>query len=304
MTDAEGTDSKPTASPARVMMRSLSFYDVLLSMALLSNVWPFVANRDRPKHPMATTAVVKLLSGFQRGPLMNGMELHIGWSDISLRLVLTVLAGLLIGYNRSEHGKAAGLRTTVLVCLAASVAMIQMNLLLPTAGRSSDSFVMNDLMRLPLGILTGVGFIGGGVILRRDNIIIGVTTAATLWCVTVIGLCIGGGQLELGIAVTAVAVLALWFLQWIEMTLRREHRASLRLKLSGSDLSEDDIRNMLAAAGLKIAGVHIAISDAGALRDFTFDILEFSRPTEIRSPAIFETVAARKDVLLIEWKRV
>jgi putative Mg2+ transporter-C (MgtC) family protein len=112
---------------------------------------------------------------------MTGMELHIGWSDIAARLFLTVLAGLLIGYNRSEHGKAAGLRTTVLVCMAASVAMIQMNLLLPTAGRPSDSFVMNDLMRLPLGILTGVGFIGGGVILRRDNIVIGVTTAATLW---------------------------------------------------------------------------------------------------------------------------
>ncbi len=55
---------------------------------------------------------------------MTGMELHIGWNDIAARLFLTVLAGLLIGYNRSEHGKAAGLRTTVLVCLAASVAMI------------------------------------------------------------------------------------------------------------------------------------------------------------------------------------
>jgi putative Mg2+ transporter-C (MgtC) family protein len=71
---------------------------------------------------------------------MNGMPLHISWSEIALRLALTIIAGLLIGYNRSEHGKAAGLRTTVLVCLAASVAMIQMNLLLPTAGRSSDSF--------------------------------------------------------------------------------------------------------------------------------------------------------------------
>jgi putative Mg2+ transporter-C (MgtC) family protein len=97
----------------------------------------------------------------------------------------------------------------VLVCLAASVAMIQMNLLLPTAGRPSDSFVMNDLMRLPLGILTGMGFIGGGVILRRENIVIGLTTAATLWCVTVIGLCLRGGQLVLGIAVTVVAVAAL-----------------------------------------------------------------------------------------------
>jgi putative Mg2+ transporter-C (MgtC) family protein len=58
---------------------------------------------------------------------------------------------------------------------------------------------MNDLMRLPLGILIGVGFIGGGAILRRDDIVVGVTTAATLWLVTVIGLCLGGGQLALGL---------------------------------------------------------------------------------------------------------
>jgi putative Mg2+ transporter-C (MgtC) family protein len=91
---------------------------------------------------------------------MTGMPTNIGWPDIAIRLALTIVAGMLIGYNRTEYGKAAGLRTTLLVCLAASVAMIQVNLLLPTAGRPLDSFVMNDLMRFPLGILTGVGFIG------------------------------------------------------------------------------------------------------------------------------------------------
>jgi putative Mg2+ transporter-C (MgtC) family protein len=54
--------------------------------------------------------------------------------------------------------------------------MIQVNLLLPTAGRSADCFVMNDLTRFPLGILTGVGFIGAGAIIHRDNIVIGVTS--------------------------------------------------------------------------------------------------------------------------------
>ena len=66
---------------------------------------------------------------------MTGMPLHIGWGDVALRLLLTIIAGVLIGYNRTEHGKAAGLRTTLFVGLAASVAMIQMNLLLPMSGR-------------------------------------------------------------------------------------------------------------------------------------------------------------------------
>ena len=83
----------------------------------------------------------------------------VAWQPIALRLFLTVVAGVLVGFNRGEHGEPAGLRTTFLVGLAASIAMLQANLLLGTAGRSPDSYVILDLMRLPLGILTGVGFI-------------------------------------------------------------------------------------------------------------------------------------------------
>ena len=86
------------------------------------------------------------------------MPLNIGWGEIALRLALTVFAGILIGINRSEHGHAAGLRTTLLVCLAASLSMLQVNLLLPMAGKTSSSFAVMDLMRLPLGILSGMGF--------------------------------------------------------------------------------------------------------------------------------------------------
>jgi putative Mg2+ transporter-C (MgtC) family protein len=93
----------------------------------------------------------------------------------------------LIGINRSEHGHAAGLRTTLLVCLAASLSMLQVNLLLPMTGKTSSSFAVMDLMRLPLGILSGMGFIGAGAIVRKDNFVHGLTTAATLWFVTGLG---------------------------------------------------------------------------------------------------------------------
>jgi putative Mg2+ transporter-C (MgtC) family protein len=110
--------------------------------------------------------------------LGTAMPLELTWLDMAIRLVWALIAGAVIGLNRGERGKAAELRTTMLVCLAAAIAMLQMNYLLTLAGRSGNSFVMNDLMRLPLGILTGVGFIGGGAILRRGNLVIGVTTAA------------------------------------------------------------------------------------------------------------------------------
>jgi putative Mg2+ transporter-C (MgtC) family protein len=235
---------------------------------------------------------------------MMGMPAHIGWHEITLRLALTIIAGLLIGYNRTEHGKAAGLRTTLLVGLAASFAMIQVNLLMPTAGRSPDSFVTNDLMRLPLGILTGVGFIGGGVILRRDNIVVGVTTAATLWYVTVIGLCFGGGQVELGITGTALGLLALWFLSWIESRLQRECRATLRIELERPSLTESQIRCMLEAARLGIAGTQITLSNAGKHSEILFDIVEHRLPTDTENPSIVDLLAEQEGVVKLEWRRL
>lgn len=149
------------------------------------------------------------------------------WPDIAIRLALTMLAGAVVGLNRGARGHAAGFRTTILVALAASVAMIQANVLLSLGGKAQDSFSVMDLMRLPLGILTGVGFIGGGAIVKKGDLVVGVTTAATLWLITVIGLCFGGGQLILGIAATLLAVFTLWILRWVDRVIPREHRARL-----------------------------------------------------------------------------
>jgi putative Mg2+ transporter-C (MgtC) family protein len=173
------------------------------------------------------------------------MPLEPTWTDIALRLLLTMLAGAIIGFDRGARGHAAGFRTTILVALAASVAMIQANILLPLTGKTSESFATMDLMRLPLGILTGVGFIGAGTIVRKGDLITGVTTAATLWLVTVIGLCFGGGQLALGTAATALAVLTLWILKWVDVTISREHRARLVLACEPSWNVPEDVASIV-----------------------------------------------------------
>jgi putative Mg2+ transporter-C (MgtC) family protein len=150
------------------------------------------------------------------------MPVTLEWTDIALRLALTALAGGLVGINRSERGRAAGLRTTLLVCLAGSLVMILANLLLTTRGKSSDSFVNIDTMRLPLGLLTGMGFIGAGAIVRQGEMITGVTTAATLWFVTVMGLCFGAGQYGLGLTALALVLLVLWALKRLELHLHQD----------------------------------------------------------------------------------
>jgi putative Mg2+ transporter-C (MgtC) family protein len=181
------------------------------------------------------------------------MSTSLTWQEILLRLALTVLAGVLIGIDREEHGRPAGLRTTLLVALAAAISMIQANLLLPTSGKPTNSFVMLDLMRLPLGILTGMGFIGGGAILKKGDIVLGVTTAATLWFVTVMGLCFGGGQIGLGLAALATGLLVLRGLKHVETLLPQEHRATLMIAGASNQKTEDEIRADILARGFRLA---------------------------------------------------
>ena len=159
------------------------------------------------------------------------MPLHPTWQDVALRLALAFVAGAIIGSDREVRGHAAGLRTTILVSLAACVAMIQANILLPVDGKDAGSFGVMDLMRLPLGILTGVGFIGGGAILRRGDITTGITTAATLWLITAIGLCFGGGQIIIGAIVTILAVLILSPLKHVDRWITGDQRGTVAIRL-------------------------------------------------------------------------
>jgi putative Mg2+ transporter-C (MgtC) family protein len=179
------------------------------------------------------------------------MPLHPTAGDIILRLLLTIAAGALIGLNREASGHAAGLRTTIIVCLAASASMIQANILLEVGGKTPQSFAVMDVLRLPLGILTGVGFIGGGAILRRGDLVTGVTTAATMWVVTVIGLCFGGGQLWLGVVTTLIAAVTLSALKWVDEHLPHQRHATLTIT-AREVLSPEELKKKLAPLGCSL----------------------------------------------------
>src|SRR6201992_1430919 len=121
---------------------------------------PAGLKRHRSKN---SRALARLL---QRRILMP-LELH--WPQVALRVAIAMLFSSIIGLNRDEHGHPAGIRTPMLVCLAATLAQLQANLLLSTSGKTPSSFGVLDLERLPLGILSGIGFIGAGVIMKRDH---------------------------------------------------------------------------------------------------------------------------------------
>jgi putative Mg2+ transporter-C (MgtC) family protein len=228
------------------------------------------------------------------------MPLHVTWQDIAVRLFLTMIAGAMVGFNRGVRGHAAGLRTTILVSLAASVAMIQTNVLLSMGGKTSGSFAVMDLMRLPLGILTGVGFIGGGTILRRGDLVTGVTTAATLWVVTVIGLCLGGGQIGLGLAATGLTMLTLWALKFLDILIPRENHALLVVKTDLRSSSVSELLDLVAPAGYKAKFQRQSQSDDAQQAEIAFEVT-WKKPEILSSPLdLVKLVSERYHIVSFE----
>jgi putative Mg2+ transporter-C (MgtC) family protein len=231
------------------------------------------------------------------------MTLYPTWLDIAIRIALTMIAGGIVGFDRGARGHAAGFRTTILVGLAASVAMIQTNILLSAGGKTPESFAVMDVMRLPLGILTGVGFIGAGTIVKKGDLIIGVTTAATLWLMTVIGLCLGGGQLILGLAATALAVVTLWALQWVDRVIPREHRAKLTVTGDAEMHALIDLPRLSGGLGYRACFAEAERRDDGTV-DCSFEVswrrAERSAPPTDLLALIRQHYAVRRFVLTTE----
>jgi putative Mg2+ transporter-C (MgtC) family protein len=229
------------------------------------------------------------------------MPYIVGWPEIALRLLLTVVAGALLGLNRSEHGHAAGLRTTLLVCLAASVSMLQVNLLLPVSGKTAQSFAVLDLMRLPLGILSGMGFIGAGAILRKGKLVRGLTTAATLWFATALGLCFGGGQLILGTSVLIIGLVVLDGLKWVEKRRKQDRRATLTLAVNENGPTEDFVAQLLKEAGYEIGPWAISYLKPVSQRELRADVRWRAYPEDVRPPIFLQKIINQDGVIKVEW---
>jgi len=223
------------------------------------------------------------------------------WIEITKRLALTAGAGLLLGWNRSARGRPAGLRTTCLVALAAAIAMIQADLLLATMGKSNASFAVMDVMRLPLGILDGIGFIGAGTILKRGHLVTGITTAATLWFVTVVGLCFGGGQLGLGFASALLGAAILWWLEWVEEGMRQERMGELKLLLTQEPDLREDLERSLRALGFRIISCS---AGTGSVSRLTCEIRWKPREKESGMPEFVRQISQRRDVVKYHWREV
>jgi putative Mg2+ transporter-C (MgtC) family protein len=230
------------------------------------------------------------------------MPLELHWPQIALRLAMAFVAAAAIGINRGEYGRPAGLRTCLLVCLAAALAMIMANLLLATTGKTATSFVQVDPMRLPLGILSGIGFIGGGAILRRGDRVLGVTTAATLWFVTVLGLCFGAGMITLGCVGLALGMIVLWLLRWVDARMHRERHANLILVCTSTDPSDEEIRGSLGAERFGVESWAVTYADHGKRRRIQCDVRWRAKQDDTRVPGFIAKFAQHAGVMRVRWE--
>lgn len=133
-------------------------------------------------------------------------------SQIIWRLILSVILGALIGLERQLHRRSAGLRTHILVCLGSCLIMLTSLFVFDIYSQR----VPLDPGRIAAGVITGIGFLGAGAIIREREGIKGLTTAASLWVVAGIGLAVGCGLYSAGIFTTILALIVLFFLRYAE----------------------------------------------------------------------------------------
>jgi putative Mg2+ transporter-C (MgtC) family protein len=189
-------------------------------------------------------------------------------SDIVIRLALAFGAGFVLGLERESHGRAAGLRTVLLVSTAAATAMILSEVFYEASAEPGAAW-RPDPARLAAGILTGMGFLGGGVIIRQGNLIRGVTTAAVLWFVTIMGLSFGGGQYLLGGLAFAIGLFTLFVVPYLEGIVKNDWYATVTLTASAEGATVAEMREAIKSMNIRVKNVELSQDTLQGIRTVT-----------------------------------
>jgi putative Mg2+ transporter-C (MgtC) family protein len=185
--------------------------------------------------------------------------------EMMVRLLAALAAGAMIGYERSFHGRPAGLRTHVLVCLASSLLMlvtVYEDHWVRTAGEARL-----DPTRMAQGIMTGIGFLGAGVIVKEGLNVRGLTTAASIWITAAIGVLAGVGLYLPLIASTLLTLAVLSVFRWIENKAPSQayYFFDVQYEREGN-LSEESLLGALGKLGFSAANFSYRLDGSGEQR--------------------------------------
>jgi putative Mg2+ transporter-C (MgtC) family protein len=171
--------------------------------------------------------------------------------EIVFRIIAALVAGGLIGLERSHRGRPAGFRTHALVCLASSLLMLVTVYEQHWFPRDSAARVIIDPTRMAQGIMTGIGFVGAGAIIKEGFTVRGLTTAASIWITAAIGILTGVGFYFAAVLGTVLTLGTLSAFRWIEARLPTESYAIFTLRFArDAVMSEPSLRQLVTEHGL------------------------------------------------------
>jgi len=214
---------------------------------------------------------------------------------ILIHLGAAVAAGGLIGLERAYHGRPAGFRTHTLVCTASSLLMLltvyQWQLLV----NAPLETVRVDPTRMAQGIMTGIGFLGAGVIMKEGLTVRGLTTAASIWMTASIGILLGIGFYFPAIVATLLTLGVLSLFRWIEAIIPSQFYARLHIRFKRQELMpEPDMRTLITGHGFSVANLSYELSDEGKVFEYQMTIRTGERDSYRR---LAENLTAREQVL-------
>ncbi len=181
----------------------------------------------------------------------------ITWQEIVFRLLLAAFISGIIGIEREISNRPAGFRTHMLVTLGATLIMLI----------SVDVFADSDPGRLAAQVVSGIGFLGAGTIMRTGNNIVGLTTAASLWVCAGIGLAIGAGYYVGAIATTVIILIILMSTGLLERTVLRKRYGSIELAAVNRPGIIGDIEKLFASYKISIRSMNVTNVEMESLID-------------------------------------
>ena len=201
---------------------------------------------------------------------------------MTLLLLAALAVGGAIGLERSYHGRPAGFRTHALVCLSTSLLMlvtVYENRWFPelTQGR-----VALDPTRMAQGIMTGIGFLGAGTIMKEGPTVRGLTTAASIWITAAIGVLIGIGFYFPALVATVLTLGTLSVFRWIETRMPAQFYAHFTIRFRRSaTMPEDAMRQMLSQLGFTVANLNYRLEAAEDFFEYRM-VIRTSRSANLR----------------------
>lgn len=177
-----------------------------------------------------------------------------GWTTEALvKLLLAALLGAAVGIERETRGRDAGFRTTLLVCVGCCLVMIVSQKLASIHWQNRGAYSISvDPGRIAYGVMTGIGFLGAGTIIRNGPNVKGLTTAAGIWCVAAVGLCVGIEQYVLAAGATALVLVSLGVLNVVDRWIPNLKFRRLTLRCRWDEAAVDRVIGVARARRLTV----------------------------------------------------